>query len=132
MSKILVVAALIVDENKFLVTKRARGELRGFWEFPGGKVEKDEIYEDAIIREIKEELDLDIYTIGVVSQFEHKYPFAHIDLTLIKCKLRKGTQGIQFDGSHTAHKWIELRDSELLDFAPLDSEIVLHLHQQGL
>jgi len=122
-----VVAAYLKKDGLFLITQRAHGELKGSWEFPGGKVEQAESLTEAIIREIKEELDLDIIPLKSIGTFTHKYPHASIKLTLLHCELSNSNQEIKFDGSHTEHKWININEESLYDFAPLDKKIIKRL-----
>lgn len=122
-----VVAALILKENKFLVSKRAHGELKDKWEFPGGKIEDNETKEDAIKREILEELFIDIKPIKVIADFNHKYSFNEINLTLMFCELENKNQNIKSDGSHSNNKWINFKSTPKLEFAPLDYKIYLYI-----
>ena len=122
-----VVAALITKGNKFLIAQRSKGELAGFWEFPGGKVELGETLHETIIREIKEELGIEILTRDIVSQFMHEYSFATIDLALIHCRMKDLNQEIESDGSHKDFKWISLEYAKLFEFAPLDKKIISFL-----
>lgn len=124
---IKVVAAFIINDNKFLVSKRAHGELKDFWEFPGGKIESNEDINTAIKREIKEELNLNVSPVLIINTFVHKYSFGEIHLTLIKCRLSDNNENINSDGSHTEYKWISIKQSEKLRFAPLDNKIIKYL-----
>lgn len=121
-----VVAAYITSNNKFLITKRAKGELKGLWEFPGGKVEKDESSFAAIEREIKEELNIEILPQKELQIFTHNYPFAEIHLNLIHCDL-PSNQTITSDGSHTKYSWVTLAKTRNKKFAPLDEKIINYL-----
>ncbi len=122
MKTIAVVGALLVNENKFLVAQRAKGELAGCWEFPGGKIEEGETEFEAIEREIREELGLAVEAKKKVSTFEHEYPFAVISLTLITCHLKPESKDMTLDGSHLDVKWIDATENDLT-FAPLDKKI---------
>ena len=122
-----VVAAFICDDNKILVTKRNKGELKGRWEFPGGKIEKEEKLFDAIKREIKEELNINIIPEKIIHNFIYKYPFDEISLTLIKCNLENLNENIVLNGSHDDYKWVNYQSLEDLNFAPLDRKIVKFL-----
>ena len=89
---ITVVAALIEKDNKYLIARRSTGseDVLGKWEFPGGKVEKDETEEHAIEREIKEEFEMDIKAIRFLINNVCEYPTKTIDLRLYECKYISG------------------------------------------
>lgn len=123
---IRVSAGLLIHKDKFLVSKRAKGELKGKWEFPGGKIEPGESVADAIIREIYEELRLDVTPVQEIADFKHKYPFASIHLTLVQCSIRINSV-INSDGTHDDFQWISIEDSSKFDFAPLDAKIINYL-----
>lgn len=120
-----VVAAYITQDNKVLITQRAHGALAGKWEFPGGKVEKNEDLFAAIKREISEELNLIVEPKKIIKSFIHLYDFGEIHLTLIECLLT-GNRDIISDGSHTNYQWTDITDTTL-SFAPLDKKIVTFL-----
>ena len=123
---IKVVAAYITSGDKFLITQRAKGELTGLWEFPGGKIEEGEDNFTAIKREIKEELNIKIIPKKVLKTFTHNYSFADIHLNLINCELPE-KQTIVFDGSHSDYKWVNLNKVIIEKFAPLDDKIIIYL-----
>jgi 8-oxo-dGTP diphosphatase len=134
-------AGLIFNESgDFLVAERAYGKLAGKWEFPGGKIEEGETAEMAIVREIKEELGVDIRPEKIVGVFSlpavaqeseggYAYPEKEIELVLIQCSLFPN-QKIISDGSHTEHAWIQFSECEKYDFAPLDREIIDYLQKR--
>lgn len=121
-----VVGALIIKNDKFLLAQRAGGELKGKWEFPGGKVKEDESGFEAIKREIKEELNLAVTPLTEILTFRHKYPFGGIRLILIKCSLDDQVPQIISDGSHTKTIWVTLQEKGL-DLAPLDQKVFNYL-----
>jgi mutator protein MutT len=124
-------AALIFDESgSFLVAKRAYGKLAEKWEFPGGKIEEGETAEMAIVREIKEELGLDIIPEKKVDVFFHSHKEWEVELVLIQCSLFP-SQKIVSDGSHTEHAWIQFSECKKYDFAPLDMEIIEYLKRKS-
>jgi len=122
---IYVVAALIKKNEDFLIAQRARGELKGFWEFPGGKIEADETQEEAIIREIEEELGIIVTPQRVIKTFNYKYSFAKIKLTLIKCSF-DNTQKINLVDSHADYEWVNTSATNT-NFAPLDQKMFEYL-----
>ena len=118
-----VVAGVIRDEEgKILITQRNLKKAQGgLWEFPGGKVEPGETKEDAIVREIKEELDIDIEYKGYLAEKVFEYPEKTINLIALQCSKIKGEIKLL---EHEAYAWvkeIELKDYE---FAPADSFII--------
>ena len=82
MKTINVVAAIIIKDNKIFATQRGYGEFKDGWEFPGGKVEQGEAPENAIVREIKEELDTVIEVIEYFDTVEYDYPNFHLSMPI--------------------------------------------------
>ena len=118
-----VVAAVIKDENeKILITqrnfKKAQG---GLWEFPGGKIEPNETRENAIIREIKEELDIDIEVKSYLSEKVFNYPEKDINLIALECKKISGEIRLL---EHEDYKWVSKNELDNFQFAPADVFIV--------
>ena len=85
MKTIEVVAAIIKKDDKIFITKRSYGEFIDMWEFPGGKVEVGETQEEALIREIKEELELDITNLNYLTTVEYDYPSFHLIMHCFIC-----------------------------------------------
>ena len=90
MKTVNVVAAVIKDADKVFATARGYGEYKGWWEFPGGKIEAGETPEDALVREIKEELDSDILVEEYIDTIEYDYPSFHLSMKCYLCKLILG------------------------------------------
>jgi len=90
MKTIKVVAAVIRDDNKIFATARGYGEYKGWWEFPGGKIEEGETPEEALVREIKEELDSVIAVEDYIDTIEYDYPEFHLSMSCYYCKLISG------------------------------------------
>ena len=90
MKIIRVVAAIIIDNKKVFATQRGYGEFKDGWEFPGGKIEPGESPEDAIVREIKEELDAEIEVIELLDTVEYDYPKFHLSMDCFICKVKSG------------------------------------------
>jgi len=127
---IRVAAALIFDkQGNFLIAERAHGKLAGKWEFPGGKIEAGETEEQAVAREIQEELGISVAPKKIVGVFSHTYAEQEVELALVRCSPFDDSQKIISDGSHAAHAWVQFSDCENYDFAPLDHEIVDFLKQ---
>ena len=87
MKTIEVVAAIIKKDNKYFATQRGYGDFEGGWEFPGGKMEPGETPQDALIREIKEELDADITVGELIETVEYDYPTFHLTMHCFLCEL---------------------------------------------
>ena len=90
MKTINVVAAIIIKDNKIFATQRGYGEFKDGWEFPGGKVEQGEAPENAIVREIKEELDTVIEVIEYFDTVEYDYPNFHLSMKCYICTVVSG------------------------------------------
>lgn len=119
MKNIIVVAALIENDNRILIAKRLTGDenVYGKWEFPGGKVEKNESEKAAIEREIKEEFELVVHAKEYICNSIFKYPNKTVDLKLYRCEYVSGEFNLH---DHSEYKWV--KSSELLnyDLAPAD------------
>lgn len=118
-----VVAAVIRDnEGKILIAQRnLKKSQGGLWEFPGGKIEPNETKEEAIIREIKEEIDMDIKVENYIDQKIFNYPDKDINLIAIECKKIKG--GIKLI-EHEDIKWVDKIDLKNFNFASADEFII--------
>ena len=116
---ITVVAALIKKNNKYLIAKRSTGseEVLGKWEFPGGKVEKNESEEDAIEREIKEEFEMNIKAIRFLTNNICEYPSKTIDLRLYECKYISGDFYLH---DHSEYVFVNKNNIIDYDLAPAD------------
>ncbi len=90
MKTIRVVAAVIRDEDKIFATARGYGEYRGWWEFPGGKIEAGETKQQALIREIKEELTAEIEIGELIGTIEYDYPDFHLSMDCFWAKIKSG------------------------------------------
>lgn len=118
-----VVAALIRDnENRILICQRPKNKARGLlWEFVGGKVERGETKEDAIIRECKEELNVTLCVERVFTQVTHEYSDVTVHLTLFEARIIKGEiEKIE----HNDIKWVTEDELRGYDFCPADVQII--------
>lgn len=104
MKTINVVAAIIIKDNKIFATQRGYGEFKDGWEFPGGKVEQGEAPENAIVREIKEELDTVIEVIEYFDTVEYDYPNFHLSMKCYICTVVSGKLELL---EHEAAKWLD-------------------------
>lgn len=118
-----VVAAVIQnEEGKILIAQRnLKKSQGGLWEFPGGKIEPNETKEEAIIREIKEEMDIDIEAKKFIGQKVFNYPDKDINLIAIECKQIKGDIKLN---EHEDIKWVNKNELRNFNFAPADKFIV--------
>ncbi len=126
---ITVVAALIKRNNKILIARRKTGDknLVGTWEFPGGKVEQLESEQEALRREISEELGVDIAVGKFIINNIYEYPKITIDLRLYMCQYISG-KFILHD--HSEYKWVLVEELEDYDFAPADVLFIKYLKEK--
>ena len=116
------VAAIINKDNKVFATQRGYGDFKDGWEFPGGKVEPGESPEEAIVREIKEELGADIKVTGFLTTVEHDYPTFHLFMDCFWAELIDGTEMILLE--HEAAKWLTMDEIDSVDWLPADITII--------
>ena len=122
MKTVKVVAAIITKDNKIFATQRGYGDFKDGWEFPGGKVEEGEKPEDAIVREIKEELGADITVTGLLTTVEHDYPNFHLSMDCFWAELKDGTKMTLLE--HAAAKWLAFNELDSVDWLPADVKVV--------
>lgn len=121
MKSIEVVAAIIKHDNKIFTTRRGYGEFKDMWEFPGGKVEAGETREDALIREIKEELELDINISEFLTTIDYNYPNFHLIMHCFFCGICGGELHLN---AHNDAKWVTLEELDNLNWVPADVLVV--------
>ena len=126
---IMVVAALIKKNGKYLIARRSTGseEVMGKWEFPGGKVEKDETEEHAIEREIKEEFEMDIKALRFLTNNVCEYPSKTIDLRLYECKYLSGEFHLH---DHSEYKFVKKEDLVKYDLCPADIPLAEYVKKE--
>lgn len=108
MNRIRVAAGVITDNDKVLITRRAPKEnFAGGWEFPGGKIEANETPEDCLIRELKEELNIDVSIDKFCTEVTHDYGNININLIAYYCTITDGTIQISV---HDKYKWVRIID----------------------
>ena len=129
MRSIRVSAAVIRDGDKILAAERGYGEYRGFWEFPGGKREEGESGEEAIIREIKEELGVTIETDGFIATIEHDYPDFHL---IMDCYYAHVVEGVIKANEHMALRWISVDEIEGLEWLPADWKVLPFVREKAM
>ena len=123
MKTIKVVAAVIKKQNKVFVTQRGYGEFKDGWEFPGGKIEQGETPQEALKREIKEELDAEIEVGKLIDIVEYDYPTFHLSMKCYWCSIIKGTLELL---EHDEAKWLNLNEKEMLsvEWLPADRGLI--------
>ena len=125
-----VVAALIWDGGRFLICRRPARKARGLlWEFVGGKVESGETKEEALRRECREELDIELAVRDVFMEVVHEYPDLTIRLTLYNAAIASGTPKLL---EHVDLRWILPEEIPQYDFCPADEEILRRIIEKHL
>lgn len=118
-----VVGAIIKYGDRYLVGQRAANKAQGgLWEFMGGKIEQGETPEQALARECREELNLEIEDERIIDSVVHEYPEKTIRLTLISCSPKSGS--IPKALEHQQIRWVTRAEMDALDFAPADRELI--------
>lgn len=121
MKTIKVVAAIICDDikekNKIFATARGYGDLKGGWEFPGGKVEPGETSQQALIREIIEELDTEIKVGELIDTVEYDYPTFHLSMDCFWAEVKAGHLELK---EAEAAKWLTKNQLDSIDWLPAD------------
>ena len=126
MKTIEVVAAIITDGNKVLSTQRGSGEFKGGWEFPGGKIEAMETPQQALIREIKEELDAVIEVGELFETVEYDYSTFHLTMHCFLCNIKSDGFTLM---EHDAAKWLNREELDTVDWFPADVGVVEKIKQ---
>ncbi len=116
-----VVAAIIVEQDRIFATQRGYGEFKDMWEFPGGKMEQGESREDALVREIQEELDTEISVDKFLCTVEYDYPAFHLTMHCFICSILKGDLVLR---EHEAAKWLTRDELYSVDWLPADISVV--------
>ena len=127
MRNVIVSAALIYRANNILCVQRpkhSKGYISFKWEFPGGKVEEGEQFQEALVREIREELSVDIEISEFFMTVEHTYPDFHLVMHVYRCYL---TEGEVILNEHVDMKWLKVDELYQLDWAEADIPIVKRL-----
>lgn len=121
MKVIKVVAAIIVEDNKIFATQRGYGDFKGGWEFPGGKIEAGELPQEALIREIKEELDTEIAVGELIDTIEYDYPNFHLSMDCFWAKIVSGDLILK---EHAAAKWLTKDELDSVEWLPADIALI--------
>lgn len=121
MKTIRVVAAVIRDKDKIFATAKGYGEFKGQWEFPGGKIEEGETPKDALIREIKEELDIHISIGELIDTIEYDYPTFHLSMDCFWCEIISGDLILK---EAKEAKWLSKEDLFSVNWLPADLPLI--------
>ena len=122
MKTIEVVAGIITDGGRFLATQRGYGDYKDGWEFPGGKVEPGESPEGALVRELKEELAVDVIVGERICTVEYDYPKFHLTMHCFFCTLPAGCRPTLLE--HEAARWLDRESLGSVNWLPADVEVV--------
>lgn len=123
-----VAAAIIRDGDRFMICRRPAHKARGLmWEFPGGKVEKGETKEQALIRECREELAVTLRVGDVFMEVTHEYPDITVRLTLFNAEIK---EGIPQKLEHSDIRWITAKEIDEYTFCPADKEVLEKLKRE--
>ena len=126
MRTIEVVAAVIFDDQgRIFATQRGYGEWKDWWEFPGGKMEAGETPEEALKREIREELSTEISVDEFLCTVEYDYPKFHLTMHCFWCRVESGALTLK---EHEAARWLAKDELDSVDWLPADKEVVENSH----
>lgn len=121
MKSIEVVAAVIQHKGRIFATQRGYGEFKDGWEFPGGKMEPKETPQQALRREIKEELDTDIEVKDLIDTINYDYPNFHLTMHCFWCTVKAGKLELL---EHENAKWLAPEELESVDWLPADKKLL--------
>ena len=121
MKTVRVVAALIRDGNRIFATQRGHGDYKDGWEFPGGKIEPGETPQEALVRELKEELDITTIVGGLIDTVEYDYPEFHLSMDCFWCTIADGEPVLK---EHEAARWLTREELDSVEWLPADVKLV--------
>ena len=125
MKTVKVVAAVICDsikdKNKIFAAARGYGEFKGGWEFPGGKIEEGETPQQALKREIKEELDAEVAVYDLIKTIEYDYPTFHLSMDCFWCEVKEGHLTLK---EAEAAKWLTVDTLDSVEWLPADLGLI--------
>ena len=124
MKTVPVAAAIIRKDDRIFATQRGYGPYKDGWEFPGGKIEPGETPEQALMREIREELDTDILVDEKLVQVEYDYPDFHLSMGCYLCTIRAGNLTLK---EHESAKWLRMDELDTVQWLPADRIVVERL-----
>ena len=121
MKTIRVVAAVIRKDDKIFATARGYGEFKGQWEFPGGKIEERETPQEALVREIREELTAEIKVGDLIKTIEYDYPTFHLSMDCFWAEVVNGELVLK---EAEAARWLTREDMHAVNWLPADEELI--------
>ncbi len=121
MKTVRVVAAIIYHKNKIFATQRGYGEFKDGWEFLGGKIEAGETPQQALAREIREELETEIEVGELLDTVEYDYPNFHLSMDCFLCKIKSGSLVLK---EHEAARWLAREELDCVDWLPADQALI--------
>lgn len=127
MKTLKVVAAIIMGDGKVFATQRGYGEFKDGWEFPGGKVEEGENSRDAVVREIKEELDTEVNVLELFDVVEYDYPNFHLSMECFICTVKSGNLLLK---EHEDARWLSKDELYSVDWLEADRMVIRKLEKQ--
>lgn len=127
MKTINVAAAVIIDDNRIFATQRGYGQWKDWWEFPGGKIESGESPEEALRREIREELATEIIVGDLLTTVEYDYPDFHLSMQCFLCKTASGNLTLL---EHEDARWLTKDELDSVNWLPADKNVIALLMTQ--
>lgn len=127
MKTLKVAAAIIKNGGRIFATQRGYGEFKDGWEFPGGKIEQGETPEEALVREIREELDTEIRVGEQIDIVEYDYPQFHLTMYCFLCQILSGDLTLK---EHEAAKWLTKETLDSVDWLPADEGLIEKLKER--
>lgn len=134
MKTIRVVAAIIKAENEsgepiIFATQRGYGDFKGGWEFPGGKIEVGETPQEALVREIREELEADIMVGDLIETIEYDYPAFHLSMDCFWAEIVSGDLVLK---EHEAAKWLTKEELDSVEWLPADITLIEKIKKDSI
>lgn len=129
MQTIKVVVAIITHNHQIFATQRGYGDFKDGWEFPGGKIEEGETPQEALIREIREELDTEIEVGDLVDTVEYDYPTFHLSMDCFLCTIKSGNLVLK---EHEAARWLTKETLDSVEWLPADKGLIEKLKNEAV
>ncbi len=127
MKTVNVVAAVIREGDRVFATQRGYGDYKDGWEFPGGKIEPGETPQQALVREIREELDTLVRVGELLVTVEHDYPAFHLSMQCFLCEIASGTPLLR---EHEAARWLKAEELDSVAWLPADRPVAALIREQ--